>query len=526
MKNLFIIGLTAILAAVVSFTGCEPIENSSQIPQTNEAKIEAAKGELAIPAETDRDLDLPTVLNGVAISWASSDEAVISSAGHVTRQLYDTSATLTAKLALGGASDTKEFDVIVTAAENTSQTNEEKIEAAKNELAIPAETDRDLDLPAVLNGVAISWASSDESVISSAGRVTRGLYDAAVILTATLALGSASDTKEFDVTVTAAEIEVVVEEAAELVDVQWYLPPQTFPAPIGSPRYYVIDLIYSGENVIFDFTVDKGSVYVGMPTIGPEWCTLYKSMSVHSGTKETVSWHNGELDGNLINIDTAFIEILLRAEGNIIGYAVIEVLKKPEASSIPYGAIVLKSVLFPQLDGEYQRVSEGYVKTAIEKVKAEANTINALPLPIEEEAELVELSYWHLSSGVRNNRIAMIYTGENVVFDCSITNGYLISYIPLITKTDYDLKNALLYSGNVISWQPLSIGSYDFIEVIVKSEENIIGYAVIGVDFKNLSNYSANIFKSVLFPQLNGVYQNVNEKYLKKQTEKIKDVNK
>ena len=51
------------------------------------------------------------------------------------------------------------------------------------------------------NDVAITWASSDLSVIGADGTVTRPGTDIIVILTATLAKGEASDTKEFTLTV-------------------------------------------------------------------------------------------------------------------------------------------------------------------------------------------------------------------------------------------------------------------------------------------------------------------------------------
>jgi len=254
MKNLFIIGLTAVLAAVISFAGCEPIENSSQIPQENAAKIEAAKNDLAIPAETVSDLDLPAVLNGVAISWASSDEAVISSAGHVTMGLYEAAATLTATLALGGASDTKEFDVTVPA---------------------------------------------------------------------------------------------VVEEKAKLIETQH--------GAMSSADSVVMTMGLLDENIVFMCSVDRGTLHVVL-TPRP----LFKNLNVRSG--ESVMWIGREDlgDGSLVN--EAFVEIILKLEQNIVGYAVVWCTRN-------YG-VVLRPVLFPQIDGKYQNVSEEYVKTAFEEVRA------------------------------------------------------------------------------------------------------------------------------------------------------------
>jgi beta-xylosidase len=66
----------------------------------------------------------------------------------------------------------------------------------------------DIALPATgINGSAISWESSVPDVVSSTGEVTRpaaGEPDASVTLTATLTRGSATSTKDFDVTVLAA----------------------------------------------------------------------------------------------------------------------------------------------------------------------------------------------------------------------------------------------------------------------------------------------------------------------------------
>jgi len=258
MKNLFIIGLTAVLAAVVSFTGCEPIENSSQVPQENAAKIEAAKNDLAIPAETVSDIDLPAVLNGVAISWASSDEGVISSTGHVTMGLYEAAATLTATLALGGASDTKEFDVTVPA---------------------------------------------------------------------------------------------VVEEKAKLIEATGRRMSATF---------VTMTMEYLNENVVFIFSVDKGvldKVKIGEEPESP--LIVYKNLNANYD--DEVCWMSREYLDDASMVTEAFIEIILRVEQNIVGYAVVW--------CIGNSGFVIKSVLFPQIDGKYQNVSGEYVKTAFEEVK-------------------------------------------------------------------------------------------------------------------------------------------------------------
>lgn len=55
-------------------------------------------------------------------------------------------------------------------------------------------------------GSAITWATSDESVITAAGKINRGGEDKTVTLTATITSGEVTDTKTFDVTVKGYEV--------------------------------------------------------------------------------------------------------------------------------------------------------------------------------------------------------------------------------------------------------------------------------------------------------------------------------
>lgn len=163
-----------------------------------------------------QDLELPTAgENGSEISWASSDEAVISSTGKVTRPQAgeeDAQVTLTATVAYQSASDTKEFQVTVPALLDEAVIVERDLEAIEL-----VDTDRvvsDLILPTVgENGSEISWTSSNEAVIANDGKVTRpgvGEEDAQVTLTATASYGSASADRSFEMTVLAKEEAVTI----------------------------------------------------------------------------------------------------------------------------------------------------------------------------------------------------------------------------------------------------------------------------------------------------------------------------
>ena len=89
----------------------------------------------------------------------------------------------------------------------TQPTAASKVAYDKTKLTLPTTTVGSLTLPSVgTAGSAITWASSNEAVISTTGVVVRpaaGSEDAVVTLTATIKLGEVTETKEFTITVTA-----------------------------------------------------------------------------------------------------------------------------------------------------------------------------------------------------------------------------------------------------------------------------------------------------------------------------------
>lgn len=171
-------------------------------------KVELSLGD--IHAVTG-DLYLPDAgRNGSAITWSSSNAAVIEETGHVKRPASgqaDATVILTAKIAKGGESAEKTFTVTVTAMtadeeivlSATEALDLENIDEITSRLHLPIAIDG-------MDGVVISWASSDAQVINFMGQIERPCYgdpDATVVLIATLQYGSASVTKPFVATVKA-----------------------------------------------------------------------------------------------------------------------------------------------------------------------------------------------------------------------------------------------------------------------------------------------------------------------------------
>ncbi|WP_438445370.1 immunoglobulin-like domain-containing protein [Gorillibacterium sp. sgz5001074] len=160
-----------------------------------------------------RALSLPAAGgNGSAVTWFSSNPAVISNDGKtVVRPAAgqgDVNVVLNATITSGGYTELKTFTLTV----KQQLTDAQAVEADKAALALTfasgdsaAQVTQNLTLPLTgTNGTAITWVSSNTSVISNSGAVTRpaaGSAEVSVVLTAILTKGGLADTKAFIVTV-------------------------------------------------------------------------------------------------------------------------------------------------------------------------------------------------------------------------------------------------------------------------------------------------------------------------------------
>ncbi len=205
-----------VLLWVITLVNCGSVSSGNQT-LTPVQKVAAAKAALVVgyasgdsASSVTQNLTLPAAgLDGSSISWASSNTAVITNAGVVSQpQTADAAVTLTATISVGTASDSKAFSLTVKA----QMTEAQAVAAAKAALAIgyasgdsAASVTQDLTLEATgLDGSTITWASSNALLVSGAGVVSRpATGDANATLTATITVGSASDTKAFPVTVKA-----------------------------------------------------------------------------------------------------------------------------------------------------------------------------------------------------------------------------------------------------------------------------------------------------------------------------------
>jgi len=144
----------------------------------------------------------------------------------------------------------------------------------------------------------------------------------------------------------------VIEEDAELIEVRSIAASNPYPN-------YLITMRHTDENIVFKCNVDNGLLG------NPEGSNVSKNLNAHSG--DQILWTGSEPLNNGQLFRQAFIEIVLKVEQNNIGYVVSEI----NVSANEVSNSVIKSVLFPRINGKYQNISEEYIKTKIEKVKAQ-----------------------------------------------------------------------------------------------------------------------------------------------------------
>ncbi len=161
-----------------------------------------------------KNLTFPASANGVALTWSSSDPAVVSNTGVVSRSALtsDAPVTITATTSLD---TTITFDVVVKAPE---------LAADLDAIALTTRTTENLPLitTGAVNGAPITWTSSDAALVTptnaayaapavgapdpfkGGGLIERPAYgegDKSVTLTATATLNGATTSRSFTVAV-------------------------------------------------------------------------------------------------------------------------------------------------------------------------------------------------------------------------------------------------------------------------------------------------------------------------------------
>ena len=173
----------------------------------NEQQIDELMNETTLGSDRFYDdIVLPTPnKNGVTVTWASSDESIISRTGRVTRPAYGSGTacvTLTATFSKGSISLQKEFVVYVPA---NDMSDADIVDGDLMSLTINGHLENlmtNLYLPTRgKKGSDISWQSSHPDILSHEGELlSQPKNKTDITLTATISLRNAVATKTFHIT--------------------------------------------------------------------------------------------------------------------------------------------------------------------------------------------------------------------------------------------------------------------------------------------------------------------------------------
>lgn len=215
MKKIFIMSVLGF--SVLSLFACSDTEQStiSSTPEvseepkvlTNYEKTQKFFEEFSIPNSTQiiKNIALPKKyeVDGV-IAWKSSNPKVVSPEGFVTRSATSSqTAVLTCEASLGGTIERRVYEVVV---KQIPVSSTDKVDEAISDFYLLENNSIDRDtmiLPRItdINGVYITWQSSDTSIIDLNGNVFRTSTVQTCTMTGTFTLGDVSKTKDFVITV-------------------------------------------------------------------------------------------------------------------------------------------------------------------------------------------------------------------------------------------------------------------------------------------------------------------------------------
>jgi len=138
----------------------------------------------------------------ITITWECSDTSVITNEGVISRGVDDQTVSLIATVSYDGANTKKGFLLTVRKATITNDDISQILtfEMIKKDNRVKSKILSDLDLINSIAGKSITWISSDTSVISADGTVTRSTGDTNITISATI---EADSTKDFNLTVVA-----------------------------------------------------------------------------------------------------------------------------------------------------------------------------------------------------------------------------------------------------------------------------------------------------------------------------------
>lgn len=226
---------------------------------------------------------------------------------------------------------------------------------------------------ALLIGTVFLWPASEENYITAPGVLVVRAYE--------------------------AEAPTLSEEYSKVLEEGIILPPEytwnnsislVCPATLGLPLTFSIsEDVYLNMEITFEILVSGGdfesqdylSKYIDYFLGLDDSVDSYDIFKVryfggHStiSNNKTIYWRDmghvfDDADREMhyveLELEQVFVDVIVRADDYIVGYAVIEIRNVEEFT---YSTRMIKSASFPKVDGNYQKVSEGFVKEQMERI--------------------------------------------------------------------------------------------------------------------------------------------------------------
>lgn len=292
---------------------------------------------LIIPSKTMADINLPTSIGEVIVSWKTSDSDLITTQGKIgKRTATNQKVSLQATFTLGNVSLTKMYEITI-----LGYTNEEKLELVMNTISFPGTLEANLTLPVNYSyGVKAEYFSSNTDYLTNDGEINPQNEDVKVTLIVRLTLGSDSLDKKFEITIPKY---VEPERSHLLVEyVEDFNLTEQSGLEIKNNRLVlkdgVIEATYtSGEISTEGFTSLVASWAAISSTTST--CELFVSVKVNNTWSEYITYgewglglQNASKDqsNSLIKLSTDEVMVLNSKTGNAVKYKIV--LKRDSAN--------------------------------------------------------------------------------------------------------------------------------------------------------------------------------------------------
>ena len=176
---------------------CNVVEEEAIPMLNNTDKINEVISKLKMVEATSENLDLPTLIDGVTITWVSARPTILSNTGVINRGAKDTNVSILATFTYEGTSVQNRYTVKV-----LGYTVEEKLNMVFSTISFPNLINIDLVLPnSYQYGVVASYSSSNTDILSNDGKVKLGEKQETVTLTVLLELEGVKMSKDYNLTI-------------------------------------------------------------------------------------------------------------------------------------------------------------------------------------------------------------------------------------------------------------------------------------------------------------------------------------